>query len=141
MNFIFFFVLKSFRVYIYIVPKTVVVVVVVVFNFEFIFFFWFSRKFYMFRHMYSKQVFVIWTLFGFISVFLLTALLKLEITVSFFWLSLPVHSGSLKRIKYSKLYSLAHALLLNVFSALKGTRSNILLVCCRKRSQKVIAFI
>ena len=33
--------------------------------------------------MYSKQVFVIWTLFGFISVFLLAALLKLEITVSF----------------------------------------------------------
>ena len=52
------------------------------------------------------------------SVVLLTALLKLEITVSFFWLSLPVRSGSLKSIKYSKLYSLAHTLLLNVFSAL-----------------------
>ena len=33
--------------------------------------------------MYSKQVFVIWTLFRFISVFLLAALLKFEITVSF----------------------------------------------------------
>ena len=29
---------------------------------------------------------------------LLAALLKQEITVSFLWLSLPVHSGSLKRI-------------------------------------------
>ena len=38
----------------------------------------------MFRPMYSKQVFVIWTLFGFISVFRLAALLKLEIPVSFF---------------------------------------------------------
>ena len=61
-------------------------------------------------------------------VFLLAALLKLEITVSFLWLSLPVHSGSLKRIKYSKLYSLAHTLLLNVFSALKGTHFYILSV-------------
>ena len=38
-----------------------------------------------------------WVL-GFISVFLMAALLKLEITVSFLWLSLSVHSGSLKRI-------------------------------------------
>ena len=76
----------------------------------------------MFRPMYSEQVFVIWTIFVFISVFLLAALLKLEITVFFSWLSLPVHSGSLKRIKYSKLYSLAHTLLLNIFSALKETR-------------------
>ena len=75
----------------------------------------------MFRPMYSKQVFDIWTIFGFISVFLLAALLKLEITVSFLWLLLPVHPGSLKRIKYSKLYSLAHSLLLNIFSAVKGT--------------------
>ena len=81
----------------------------------------------MFRPMYSKQVFVIWTLFGFISVFLSAVLLKFEITVSFLWLSLPVHSGSLKRIKYSKLYSLAHTLLLNIFSALKGTCFYILL--------------
>ena len=86
------------------------------------------RKFYLFRPMYSKQVFVIWTLFGFISVFLPTALLKFEITVSFLWLSLPVHSGSLKTIKYSKLYSLAHTLLLNIFSALKGTRFYILFI-------------
>ena len=80
----------------------------------------------MFRPMYSKQVFVVWTPFGFISVFLSAALLKLEITVSFLWLSLPVHSGSLKRIKYSKLYSLTHTFLLNVFSAFKGTRFYIL---------------
>ena len=80
----------------------------------------------MFRSMYAKQDFDIWTLFGFISVFLLAALLKLEITVSFLWLSLPVHSGSLKRIQYSKLYSLAHTLLSNIFSALKGTHFYIL---------------
>ena len=43
------------------------------------------------------------------------------ITVSFLWFSLPVHSESLKRILYSKLYSLAYTFLLNVFSALKGT--------------------
>ena len=54
--------------------------------------------FYMFRHMYSKQVFVILTTFGLFSVFLLAALLKLEITASFLRLSLSVHSGSLKRI-------------------------------------------
>ena len=82
----------------------------------------------MFRPMYSKLVFVVWTLFGFISVDLLAALLKLEIAISFLWLSLPVHSGSLKRIKYSKLYSLVHILLLNIFSALKGTRFYILFV-------------
>ena len=52
----------------------------------------------MFRPMYSKQVFGILTLFGFISVFLLAALLKLEITVSFLWLSLPIYSGPLKKI-------------------------------------------
>ena len=52
-----------------------------------------KRKIYMFRPMYSKQVFVIWNLFGFISVVLLAALLKLEITVSFLWLSLPVYQG------------------------------------------------
>ena len=57
-----------------------------------------NQNFYMFRPMYSKQVFVILTPFGLISVFLFAALLKLEITVYFLWLSLPVHSGSLKRI-------------------------------------------
>ena len=41
---------------------------------------------------------------------------------------IPVHSGSLKRIKYSILYSLAHTLLSNVFSALKGTNFYILFV-------------
>ena len=81
----------------------------------------------MFRPMYSTQVFVIWTIFGLISVFLLAALLKPEITVSFLWLLLPIHSGSLKRIKYSKLYSLAHTFLLSIFSALKGTHFYILL--------------
>ena len=80
--------------------------------------------------MYSKQVFGILTLFGVISVFLLAALLKHEITVSFLWLSLPVHSGPLKRIWYSKLYSLAHTVLLNVFSALKGTHCYVLLIIC-----------
>ena len=102
---------------------------------QFILFFWSfeisgnilrNQNFYMFRPMYSKQVFIILTPFGLISVFLLAALLKLEITVSFLWLSLPVHSGSLKRIYYSKLYCLAHTLLLNVFSALKGTHFYIL---------------
>ena len=65
--------------------------------------------------------------FGLMSVFLLAALLKLEITVSFLWLSLPVRSGS-EYSGYSKLYSLAHTLLLNVFSALKGTHFYILFV-------------
>ena len=81
----------------------------------------------MFRPMYSKQVFDIWTISGFTLVFLLAALLELEITVSFLWLSFSVHSVSLKRIYYSKLYSLAHTLLSNVSSALKGTRFYILI--------------
>ena len=74
----------------------------------------------MFRPMYSKQVFVNLTLL--MSVFLLAALLKFEIPLSFLWLPLPSHSGSLMRIKYSKLSSLVHSLLLNVFSAIKETR-------------------
>ena len=41
-----------------------------------------------------------------------------------FWLSLPVHSGSLKRIDYPKQSCL---FLLNVFTALKGTHFYILL--------------
>ena len=57
----------------------------------------------------------------------MAALLKFEVTVSFLWFSLLVHSGSLKRIKYSKLYSLAHTRLSNVFSALKGTHFYVLL--------------
>ena len=74
---------------------------------QFILFFWSfeisgnmlrNQNFYMFRRMYSKQVFIILTPFGLISVFLLAAFLKLETTVSFLWLSLPIHSGSLKRI-------------------------------------------
>ena len=82
----------------------------------------------MLRPMYSKQVFGILTLFGFISVFLLAALLKLEITVFFLWLSLPIHSGPFKRIKYSNLYSPAHTLLLNIFAALKETHCYVLFV-------------
>ena len=39
----------------------------------------------------------------------MTSMLKLEITV-FFWLSLPVHSGSLKKIDYPKQICLAHPL-------------------------------
>ena len=35
--------------------------------------------------------------------------------------SLPVHSGSLRRICYSKLYSLTHTLSLNVLTVLKGS--------------------
>ena len=73
---------------------------------------------------------------------LLAALLKHEFTGFFFWHSLPVHLGSLKRIKYSKLYSLAHILLLNVFSALKGTRFYILfkvkLYSVKKMKQSVV---
>ena len=38
----------------------------------------------------------------------------------------PVNSGSMNRIQYSKLYSLVHTLLLNVFSTLKGTNFYIL---------------
>ena len=58
---------------------------------QFIFFFWSfeisgnilrNQKIYLFRPMYFKHVFVIWIPFGLISVFLLAALLKLEITVS-----------------------------------------------------------
>ena len=68
---------------------------------------------------------------------LMAALLKLEITNSFLWLSLPVRSGSLTRIYYSKLYSLAHTPLLNVFSALKGTHFYILLVLLHEMLQLI----
>ena len=44
------------------------------------------------------------------------------------WLSLPVHSGSLKRIDYPKQICLATLFLLKVFTALKGTHFYILLV-------------
>ena len=95
--------------------------------------------------MYSRQVFVIWTPFGLISVFLLAALLKLEITVSFLSLQLSAHSVSLKTIYYSKLYSLAHTVLLNVFYTLKGTHVDVLfvitvadvLLCGRPKSSPV----
>ena len=38
----------------------------------------------------------------------------------------PLNSGSLNRIQYSKLYSLTQTLLLNVFCTLKGTKFYIL---------------
>ena len=62
--------------------------------------------------MYSilNKVSAIQTPFGFKSVFRMTPLLKLEIAVCFHWFSLPVHSGSMKIIKYSKLYSLVNLL-------------------------------
>ena len=44
----------------------------------------------------------------------MTSLLKLEITV-IFWLSLPVHSGSLKRIDYPKQICLDHSLSFECF--------------------------
>ena len=59
---------------------------------------------------YSKQMFTIRTPFGFISVYGLTALLKLEITVCFLCLLLQAVSGSLKRIEYSKQICLIHSL-------------------------------
>ena len=59
----------------------------------------------------------------------MTSLLKLEITVCMiFWLSLPVHSGSLKSIDYPKQICLAHILFFNVFTAFKGTHFYILFV-------------
>ena len=45
---------------------------------------------------------------------------QLEITVCF-CISLPVHSGSLKRIDYPKQICLAHHLSFEFFTALKGT--------------------
>ena len=45
----------------------------------------------------------------------MTSLLKLEITVCLFWLSLPVHSGSLKRIDYLKQICLAQPLSFECF--------------------------
>ena len=53
---------------------------------------------------------------GLISVLLAVALLKLEITVYFLCLSLPVKS--LTRIKHVKLFSFTDNRLLNVFAAL-----------------------
>ena len=65
-----------------------------------------------FRLNYSKQVFTIRSPLASISVIDLTPLLKLKITVSFFLLSLPGYSGSLKRINYSKQIWLSGSLLL-----------------------------
>ena len=44
-----------------------------------------------------------------------------------FWLSLPVHSGSLKKIDNPKQICLAHPLSFECFTALKGTHFYILL--------------
>ena len=67
--------------------------------------------------MYSKQVFVIRATFAFTSLFRLTALWKLEITVCFLWFSLPVRLGSVKKIYFSKLYTeLDTFFLMNIFS-------------------------
>ena len=66
------------------------------------------------------RVFAIRTPFGFISVFGLTFLLKLDITVCFLWLSLPDLSGSLKKI-YSSKQTCRPTFRLNVFIALIGT--------------------
>ena len=63
-------------------------------------------------------LFASWTQFGFISVLGSTALWKLEITVCFLWLSLPVHIVSLMSISNSKQYD---SPLLTVFTALEGT--------------------
>ena len=54
----------------------------------------------------------------------MTSSLKFEITVYFFWLSLPVHSGSLKRID-TETAVLPTLFLLNVSTALKGTHNYI----------------
>ena len=56
--------------------------------------------------MYSKQVFVIW-----IDISLFIDLLKLEITVSCLWLSVPVYSESLKRAVLCKIYGKKIAIL------------------------------
>ena len=57
----------------------------------------------------------------------MTSSLKFEITVYFFWLSLQVHSGSLKRIDYPKQLSGPPSFLINS-TALKGTLNYILFV-------------
>ena len=73
----------------------------------------------MLRPMYSKQV-----LYHLDPIWIYISLLFETRNYSFLSLAFVASSfraRSLKRIKYSKLYSLAHSLLLNVFSALKGT--------------------
>ena len=57
----------------------------------------------------------------------MTSFVKLEITMTFL-LPLPFHSGSLKRIDYSKQICLAHPLSFECFTALKGTHLYILFV-------------
>ena len=77
-----------------------------------------NQKYYRFSRICSKQTLAIRTLFECVSVFGLTALLNLEITVSL-WLSSPIHSGSLKRIDYSITSVCSILFLLNVVTALK----------------------
>ena len=50
-----------------------------------------------------------------------------SLSLPYNYFSLPVHSGPLKRIDCLKQICLAHLLLLNVFTALKGTHLYILL--------------
>ena len=80
----------------------------------------------MFRPMYSKQVFDIWSLFGFISVFSMAALLKLEITVSLFFAFI---ASSFRVTEENLVFQTVQSgpySFLNVFSALKGTHFYIL---------------
>ena len=76
----------------------------------------------------------------------MTSLLKLEITV-FFWLSLPVHSGSLKRINYLKHICLAHPLSFECFHCSQRNSSlyfyllSLQLVLCRVAALKAAPYI
>ena len=72
--------------------------------------------------MYSKQVFVIWTLFGFISAFLSAALLKFEITVS---IASPFRVTK-ENLVFETVQSDPYTSFEYFFSALKGTRFYIL---------------
>ena len=81
----------------------------------------------MFRPMYSKQVFDIWSLFGFISVFSMAALLKHEITVTLFFFAFIASSFRVteENLVFQTVQSGPYSFL-NVFSALKGTHFYIL---------------
>ena len=58
-----------------------------------------------------------------------------------FGLSLPVHSGLLKRIDYPKRICLAHARFLNVFTALKGIHFYCLFVLQLMLSEKYFSCV
>ena len=68
-----------------------------------------------------------WSTFEFISDLKLTALLNPQITVNFLYISLPVTSGSQKRI-YSKLYRQFIPLFLNTFLAIEGKNTFIFFI-------------